>query len=283
VSYDTAKPLIEQVQSLTVSKNVTSDIAKMVGFTGEDIANTTVASQLQSLSRYSDINIKGILGDLYSQGQANKQTRLLKEQRLAFEASKAEFYTRYNNASDKYNKEASEASSAYQYFKTVEWGIGSRRIDDQIMGANGLYAYQAQEAERVTAYNILQELEKEKTLKGFKVGGYTGNGPIDEIAGYTHRKEYVVNAPDLQAIGGPDELKNMIEREKRSKSTINSNIGISNSKDDIIQQLGNQINILEKGFNIMINKLSDLVDFNEERKANKFPVIVSGTVTAIGA
>lgn len=42
-----------------------------------------------------------------------------------------------------------------------------------------------------------------KYVFGFAEGGYTGNGPRDEIAGVVHRGEYVISAPAVSRMGGP--------------------------------------------------------------------------------
>jgi hypothetical protein len=295
VSYESAQPLIKQLQTLSISKNPTADIQSILGFNpGATSYNTTTAEYLKALSPYiSGVNINSTISGIDTQVSSNIATqKAIEEQtriKAAFEAEKATWQNTYNNTLASFETEKNayltEMAPARGHWAIIEpnWSKAQSMWTYRGNVSNGHYNPTQNWTDSLNAYNKIQDLLKEKALKGFKTGGYTGDGNINEIAGYTHKKEYVVTASDLQAIGGPDELKNMINREKRSKSTINYNNGISNSKDDIIQQLGNQINILEKGFNIMINKLSDLVDFNEERKANQFPVTVSGTVTAIGA
>lgn len=39
--------------------------------------------------------------------------------------------------------------------------------------------------------------------KGYQAGGWTGNGPLNEIAGPVHRREFVFDAPSTAAIGVP--------------------------------------------------------------------------------
>jgi hypothetical protein len=36
---------------------------------------------------------------------------------------------------------------------------------------------------------------------GFRSGGYTGDGPRDEVAGFAHRGEFVVPAPTVERLG----------------------------------------------------------------------------------
>jgi hypothetical protein len=71
VSYESAKPLIEQVQALSVSKNPTADLQKILGYTGKGDLDydTTTASMLQKLAPYlGSVNVgstlKGIQGNI---------------------------------------------------------------------------------------------------------------------------------------------------------------------------------------------------------------------------
>jgi hypothetical protein len=45
---------------------------------------------------------------------------------------------------------------------------------------------------------------------GFLGGGYTGDGPLNQIAGVVHRREFVVAAGDVDRWGGPGNMKAMI-------------------------------------------------------------------------
>ncbi len=47
------------------------------------------------------------------------------------------------------------------------------------------------------------------TIKGFQGGGYTGDGPENEVAGQVHRKEVVWSAGDVSRAGGRDAVESM--------------------------------------------------------------------------
>lgn len=298
VSYESAKPLIQQAQSLSISKNPISDIQSILGYTaGSTSYDITKANQLTALSPYiSGIDIGGVITGI----QTNIE--ITKAQNAQQEALRKDFNNRYANATNNLNIQAAESQSAWtSVLAHIHDEDKSSFPNDNIASSTpsnpnqeyykyGSYQdrwqnYVQQHSEAYNAYSYLQQLAQEKALKGYKLGGYTGNGPVDEISGYTHGKEYVVNAPDLQALGGPNELRSMIDKEKRNRKINNTNNSIetSNSKNDIINKLVNQTNMLQNGFNVMIAKLTDIVDFNEERKANNFPVQVSGKVIAVGA
>lgn len=201
MSYESAKPFVEQVQALGISNNPTADVAKLIGFNGEDFTNITAVSQLKTLAPYSSVNINDILTTLTAQGAAGKEARIAREKAEAFAKAKAEFNTRLDAALKEDTREASELASAQSHYDAWGWGIGSRRIQDQINGANALYAYQAAQAEKAVTVQALQALYQEKSLKGFATGGYTGDGGKYEPAGIVHRGEYVVNSETTRDLG----------------------------------------------------------------------------------
>lgn len=43
--------------------------------------------------------------------------------------------------------------------------------------------------------------DRTSEARGFKTGGYTGNGPRNQVAGDVHGQEFVLNAPETKAIG----------------------------------------------------------------------------------
>ena len=213
VSYETAEPLVQKLQALSVSKNATADIQSLLGYkAGATSYDTTMASQLQALSPYLNYNIGGIIGDVQSATTSN-----LAEQRRqeAFARAKAEWTARYNSAiltattawgdnyvhslypdigrDGKFNKKfggmdtESEAQQAaiYHYSK---WGHREGRVSPEAYKTQ-LYA------------SLVNPLLEEKALKGYSSGGYTGDGGKYEPAGIVHRGEYVVNSETTRDLG----------------------------------------------------------------------------------
>jgi len=119
---------------------------------------------------------------------------------------------------------------------------------------------------------------------GFYEGGYTGNGNKNEIAGVVHKNEYVITSDKLNAIGGVEAVKSMVQREIIQKNTNSSTstIEYSNDKSGIINQLKAGQETLVKGFNAMLDKLEDIIDYNNERKEQSHSVTVTGSVTIEG-
>ena len=121
-------------------------------------------------------------------------------------------------------------------------------------------------------------------LKGFSTGGYTGNGTTDEIKGYVHGNEWVVNSAQVNAIGGPDAVKNMVQKEIIQKNTKiqTTKLEYSNNKSDIIDKVMTGQDIIINGFNAILSKIDEIIDYNEERREQKHSVLVSGTVNIGG-
>lgn len=79
VSYNTAKPLIENLQSLDQldSKKIFSFISDLVGFkTGQDFYDLTAFNQIESLNPYLSIDISKILDNIKKQALSNKQLKI---------------------------------------------------------------------------------------------------------------------------------------------------------------------------------------------------------------
>ena len=74
-------------------------------------------------------------------------------------------------------------------------------IDWQRQYANTQAQYEKEFAQTASAYDVVETLLKEKQLRGYATGGYTGNGGKYEPAGIVHRGEYVVNASTTKDLG----------------------------------------------------------------------------------
>ena len=80
-----------------------------------------------------------------------------------------------------------------------EWVYGGKGAQ---LAINDVWSKYRQEAgQTLAAYNVLEALNKEKQLKGYATGGYTGDGGKYEPAGIVHRGEYVVNSETTRDLG----------------------------------------------------------------------------------
>lgn len=190
MSYESAKPIVEQLQALSISKNPRADIEKIVGFNGEDFTNWNAWNQLVAFDPEHSLNIQGFGDQIYREGQANKNARLQSEAiQKAFEQAKAEFYTRYTPALDSYNVALDNYNRAYQNEQAYGWGRGSRVADDQQWGWEALAWWNEAQAQFGTASSLLKQLQDEKALKGYAVGStYIPNDQVAQI----HKGEMII-------------------------------------------------------------------------------------------
>lgn len=132
--------------------------------------------------------------------------------------------------------------------------------------------------------NDLTNAKSNILATGFAEGGYTGAGGKYEVAGTVHKNEYVINSKSLNAIGGVDAVKSMVQREiiQKNTNTTSSSIEYSNDKSGIIDQLKKGQDTLVLGFNAMLEKIQDIVDYNDERREQKHSVTVTGSVIIEG-
>lgn len=132
--------------------------------------------------------------------------------------------------------------------------------------------------------NDLTNAKSNILATGFADGGYTGTGGKYEVAGTVHKNEYVINSESLNAIGGVDAVKSMVQREiiQKNTNTTSSSIEYSNDKSGIIDQLKKGQDTLVLGFNAMLEKIQDIVDYNDERREQKHSVTVTGSVIIEG-
>lgn len=199
VSYDTAKPMVEQLQALSVSTDVKKDLSSLIGYNGFEY-DINKASQIEKLSQYLSPSVMEALTGIKSESASNITTRA---QQQAFEASKSAFLQQLTQAqSDLANSINSMGAlqANYDYWKKKDEGDGEGKKykpakDDARIAINNNLA----NITRLQA--LIPQLEKEKILKGYSAGGYTGNGGKYEPAGIVHRGEYVVNSETTRDLG----------------------------------------------------------------------------------
>ena len=138
-----------------------------------------------------------------------------------------------------------------------------------------------------TLNSQIMSINKSILAKGFSDGGYTGAGNKFDAKGIVHADEYVVNSEKLNAIGGVSRLEAMINQGIQNRKAMiptnnNSYSTETNNKSAIIQELQIGQKALVGGINAMIKRMDDLVDYTNERRENKFPVTVSGSVSIAG-
>ena len=287
VSYESAKPLAEQVQALSISKNLRGDIAKLTGFTGEGFSNTTALSQIQALSKYTDVSIPNAIKYLTDKGAANTNARLAKEKA---EAEKQAFLNTYQNAINSYSKEKGESDNKLQAFKDILnniWAVGKlnnyAEIQEDITKGTAFRAYNYVTANGYTsannnayssyitefnqaksAYATVQKLLAEKNLKGYATGGYTGDGGKYDIAGIVHKGEYVVNSETTRDLGLNNNSGNIFTALlNESRDMKNALLNQTKYFNGIIHELKNQIKILTDSRDIQNESLVTLQAIEE--------------------
>ena len=199
VSYDTAKPMVEQLQALSVSTDVKKDLSSLIGYNGFEY-DINKASQIEKLSQYLSPSVMEALTGIKSESASNITTRA---QQQAFEASKSEFLQQLTQAQTDLANSINSVDTLqanYDYWKKKDEGDGEGKKykpakDDARKAINNNLA----NITRLQA--LIPQLEKEKILKGYSAGGYTGNGGKYEPAGIVHRGEYVVNSETTRDLG----------------------------------------------------------------------------------
>ena len=217
VSYETAEPLIQKLQALSISKDATADIQSLLGYKdGATSYNTTMASQLQALSPYLNYNIGGIIGDVQSATTSNL-TEQNRQEAIArataqYEADYKYWQSSMSSTQSNIKKLFSGLSGGTTgtAFKEIFKGVTSyqdamNRID-KWEGTSTLKHAQERKGDYNKLLNLLKLQETpppvlETYLKGFSSGGYTGDGGKYEPAGIVHRGEYVVNASTTKDLG----------------------------------------------------------------------------------
>ncbi len=183
VSYETAKPLVEQLQALSVSKNPTADLQKILGYSGKgDLDyNKTTASQVTSLSSYlTGINAGSVITSIDKNIVTDKKAADVAEAarlaKLKFEADKVAFYselTSEQSSFDKYSKAyLAEMAPARGHWSITEpnYAKGNSMWTYRGDVSNGHYNPTANFTAALTDYNDIQALLKEKAIRGYAVG-----------------------------------------------------------------------------------------------------------------
>lgn len=192
MSYESAQPLVEKLQTLSISKNPTADLQSLLGYAqGATSYDTTTANQIKTLSPYLGIEVADTLKSVETNVNRN----------IVFEKAKADFENRYNIATANYQKELTESNTARDLFKAVSIsptssyleraediskGIAYKRSGYWTSGSNtqlnnSRYSiYGTEFNQTYSAYKLLQQLEQEKLLNSYAVG--SASIEYDQIA-----------------------------------------------------------------------------------------------------
>lgn len=207
VSYETAKPLVEQIQALSVSKNVQADVNSLLGYTGTSY-NTTLANQLSQLSPYLSSSVSDAVSNTKNTANANLAAQ--QQQQQQFQAAKNDFEARYAAAVYKLSHWADDyRANSIGNDKGYMRRFGNMDTYSEVEAASyDHYAtYGRKEGDKsptefINEYQaVINSLLQEKALKGYSSGGYTGDGGKYEPAGIVHRGEYVVNSETTRDLG----------------------------------------------------------------------------------
>ncbi|MDL5351103.1 phage tail tape measure protein [Microbacterium sp. zg-YB36] len=77
--------------------------------------------------------------------------------------------------------------------------------------------------------DALKKLLDSYSQLGFRSGGYTGNGGVNDVAGLVHGKEFVMSAPAVRNAGGPNAMAYMHNMLKSGKGFAPSGLAASGS------------------------------------------------------
>ena len=199
VSYDTAKPMVEQLQSLSVSTDLKKDLSSILGYSGYEL-DTTKTAQVKSLSQYLSPKIASALSGIESESVANIETR---KQQQIFEANKSAFLQKLEQSQLELSSRISQIGTlqaGYDYWKRKDEGDGEGKKYKPAKDAARV-AINENNTNIARLQTLIPQLEQERILKGYASGGYTGDGGKYEPAGIVHRGEYVVNSETTRDLG----------------------------------------------------------------------------------
>jgi hypothetical protein len=269
VSYSTAQPLVEQVQALSISKNKTADIKSILGFKdGATDYNKTLESQLYSLAPYlnNPNEIYQILGSIQSETLNNNNKKIAQEK---FEAEKADFNARYSAAISNVGN-----NIGYKYVHNLYPDIGSDwwysaqfggmdTESEALAAANyhyngsGQYAGYGIGEGRISPDKYKEQLLnlalapllQEKALKGFAIGGYTGDIPANAIAGFVHGNEHVLDSnvtSQINQIGSVTDMVNQYMNQNLYEKMNQTFIDMKNEIRNLVKITIAQANQIKK-------------------------------------
>lgn len=187
VSYGTAKPLIEQLQELSISTDKTKTLNNILGWKDTDTSyDLTKANQISALAPYIEgADVSAYLTNIASASQQN----LLSKQALEkFEAAKAKFNAELLGYETELNSRVSQIGSlqaGYDYWKRKDEGDGEGKKYKPAKDA-ARAAINDNNANIAKLQALIPQLYQQKTLNGFING--SGNILDDQLAWFNKRE-----------------------------------------------------------------------------------------------
>ena len=105
--------------------------------------------------------------------------------------------------------------------------------------------YLTQFNEASSAYKTYQDLLSQKALKGFSIGGYTGDIPANAIAGFVHGKEHVLDSnvtSQINQIGSVTDMVNQYMNQNFYEKMNQTFIDIKNQISGLMKITTDQAN-----------------------------------------
>lgn len=254
LSGDSLTDYISKIQALDVSTNLQGDVQSLMGYSGTGY-DATATSKLEALTPYLSSGVTSAISSTKTTASANLATQQAAEkaaqQKAAFEAARLQWLNNYNATSAAFTREKNKylavMAPARGHWSITEpdWSAGKSMWTYRGAVSNGHYNTAGSWSASLNAYNQLKQLEKEKALKGYSSGGYTGDGGKYDIAGLVHKGEYVLSQDDLRNMGGVQNVQNAIEGNSNSDKMIDLLYGK-------ISEMTGYIKKLERNFDTVI-------------------------------
>lgn len=259
---------VAQLEAITKFKE------KLEGFSAGDAAQAIIAANpdfdFENTQTMFDANIQRF-EDMYERIQILREKDLINEQTAA--ALRAQVWAQQQAAQLQTASTFFSALSQLQHSENKKMArIGkaaaiAQAVIDTYKAANAAYASLAgvpiigpalgvAAAAAAIAAGLANVQAIRKQGEGFQLGGWTGHGPVDEIAGTVHRREYVMDSGSTSRIGvaNLNALRTGAARVSSNSKQVGSNtqikVDIKNygtSKQFQVEQLSaNEIRIIAR-------------------------------------
>ena len=247
VSFASSKDFIEQLQALSVSTNLQKDLSSILGFSGYEY-DLNKASQITTLSQYLNPNVATTLDAIKSQSATNIQIRTEQE---AFAAAALKFNQELASYESELNNRINSMSSlqeAYDYWKRKDEGDGEGKKYKPAKDA-ARASINENNAAISRLQNLIPALYSEKALKGYFTGGYTGDIPINAIAGFVHGGEHVLDSSvtsQINSIGSVADMVNQYTNTNFYQKMNNTFIEMKKEISNLVKITIDQANEIKK-------------------------------------
>ena len=224
VSYETAQPLVQSLQNLSISKNPTADIESLLGYSsGATSYDTTVASYLQALSPYLSTDVNSVISNVKAKTESNYSAEQARKQAISNLTQQLYYYqgllsdplpnylpitlAEASAISDPLWKQITTralqdniAMFGADWSPVRGWN-GAKREEDLANALNNLQQ-QYKNAEYAQYQPIIDSLNSQiSTLNGYAVGAV--NIPHDQIA-QIHQNEMIIPATFAEGLRNGD-------------------------------------------------------------------------------